>query len=62
MLYEITDEELAKVKQAYASIRSGFNIYMRTVNLDGVTIHPGLVVCVAASWILRLFQNLCKLP
>jgi hypothetical protein len=52
MLYEMTDKELAEVKRAYASIRSGFNIYTRTVGLKDVMIQPGLVVCVAASWIL----------
>jgi hypothetical protein len=52
MSYEMTDEEKVKFAQAYAAIRSGFNIYTRALGINDVTIQPGLVVCVAASWIL----------
>jgi hypothetical protein len=52
MLCEMTDEERAKVNQAYASIRACFNIYTRALGIENVAMQPGLAVCVAASWIL----------
>jgi hypothetical protein len=52
MQYEMTAEEQAKAKQAYAAIRTSFNIYVKTTGFTDIEIHPGLVVCAVSSWIL----------
>ncbi len=52
MSYEMSDEEQIKFAQAYASISMGFNRFVRILGIENVSLQPGLVVCVAVSWIL----------
>jgi hypothetical protein len=52
MSIDLTDDEKAKIDEAYASIMTAFDFYKGELKINGVIMQPSLLLCAVVSWIL----------
>jgi len=52
MSFDLSDEEKAKIDEAYATIMAAFDIYKSELKIVGIAMQPSLLLCAVVSWIL----------